>query len=98
MALAGPFRPHQDRRTRGPVGKGLDQRQGRRVGRTTEKILARKTLNMIERERQLSRAMGGHRGQPLPTKFGTSTFTSKKTELLRKCHPFAPDRLRLSLF
>ena len=63
MALARAFRPDQDDRTRRPVGPALDQRQRRRVGRTAEEVLAREALGMVERKRELTRAMGGHRGQ-----------------------------------
>ena len=55
-----PARP-APRRGAGQSGQALDQRQRRGVRRPAQKILARETFAVIERERELTRSGGRHR-------------------------------------
>lgn len=57
MGFAGALRPHQRDRVRRPIRPAIHQRKRLFVARSGQKILARKALGVIERERELVRVM-----------------------------------------
>lgn len=58
MRLAGALRPDQRDGARRPIRPGIDRSERLLIGGSRQKILARETFGVFERERELARGNG----------------------------------------